>query len=95
MTDTDLRVHDVPDDNHYEVRDGERRVGLAAYQRDSQRMVFTHTEVEPELEGHGVGGTLVRFALDDARTRGLTVVPQCPFVARFIDGHSEYADLVR
>jgi predicted GNAT family acetyltransferase len=38
---------------------------------------------------------LARAALDDARTRGLVVMPFCPFVAGFIERHiEEYADLV-
>jgi predicted GNAT family acetyltransferase len=38
---------------------------------------------------------LVRFAFDDARRRGLSVLPHCPYVRRFIDTHSdEYLDLV-
>ena len=38
--------------------------------------------------------TLIRHALDDARDRRLTVVPECEFVAAFIDDHPEYRDLV-
>jgi predicted GNAT family acetyltransferase len=36
----------------------------------------------------------VRGALDDARRRGWRIVAQCPFVAHFVTGHPEYADLV-
>jgi hypothetical protein len=33
--------------------------------------------------------------LDDARARGLDVLPHCPYVAAFVDGHrEEYLDLV-
>jgi predicted GNAT family acetyltransferase len=46
------------------------------------------------VEGSGVGSALVAGALDDIRSRGLRVVPLCPFVAAFIRRHSEYADLV-
>jgi uncharacterized protein len=53
-----------------------------------------HTEVEPRLEGQGLGAVLVRGALDDARARGELVVPRCPFVAAFIHRHPEYEDLV-
>jgi predicted GNAT family acetyltransferase len=53
-----------------------------------------HTEVEPELERHGVGSQLVAATLDDLRARGLPVVPICPFVRGFIRRHPEYADLV-
>ena len=65
------------------------------YRMNGDAIVFTHTEVPEALEGHGVGNALVRFALDAARARGLSVVPLCPFVAAFIRRHPEYADLIR
>jgi uncharacterized protein len=36
----------------------------------------------------------VADALDDIRSRGLQVVPLCPFVAAYIRRHPEYEDLV-
>ena len=41
-----------------------------------------------------VGETARRAALDDIRARGLVVVPLCPFVARYVERHPEYDDLV-
>jgi predicted GNAT family acetyltransferase len=41
-----------------------------------------------------VGASLVRQVLDEVRARGLTMVPQCPFVASYLRRHPEYTDLV-
>ncbi|MGY1740692.1 MULTISPECIES: GNAT family N-acetyltransferase [unclassified Blastococcus] len=87
-------VHDVPESSRYEIRDGERVLGHAAYRREPGRIVFTHTEVDPAAEGTGVGGRLVRGALDDVRSRGERAVPQCSFVRGWIGKHPDYADLV-
>lgn len=73
--------------------DGQRAV--AAYQREGDTIVFTHTGVPPELEGRGIGSRLIRAALDDVRDQGLRVIPQCPFVRAFIEKHPEYRDLLR
>ncbi|MCC2980089.1 MULTISPECIES: GNAT family N-acetyltransferase [unclassified Sphingomonas] len=72
--------------------DGFRAV--AAYQREGDRIVFTHTVVPREIEGRGVGSKLIRAALDSARDQKLKVVPQCQFVAAFIRKHPEYRDLL-
>lgn len=69
-------------------------LALAAYQLRGDTIIFTHTEVPEELEGQGIAGQVVRFALDDARARGLKVVPRCPYVADYIGRHPEYQDLV-
>jgi len=69
-------------------RDGQ--TAYISYRRDHGSMTFLHTEVPPELEGHGLGGSLVRAGLDYARSQGLQVVPLCPFVRRWIERHPEY-----
>ena len=55
------------------------------------RAVFVHTVVPEAAEGQGVGSRLVRGALAEARRLGWTVVPQCPFVAAYLDRHPEDA----
>jgi uncharacterized protein len=50
--------------------------------------------VEPEFEGHGVGGALARTALDEAAARKLSVRPLCPFIAGWISRHPDYQHLV-
>ncbi len=88
-----VEVVDAPERQRYEaLRDGSV-LGFAAYQKTDELVVFTHTEVDPDLEGQGVGGTLVRAALDHVRELGLRVLPICPFVQSWMARHPEYADL--
>jgi hypothetical protein len=89
-----VEVHDNRDAQRYEaVVDG--MLSLAEYRLRGDTIVFTHTEVPEALEGQGIAAQIVRFALDDARARGLGVVPRCPYAAAFIARHTEYRDLVR
>ncbi|CCG04859.1 GNAT family N-acetyltransferase [Blastococcus saxobsidens] len=87
-------VTDVPESDRFEIRDGQRVLGMAAYQRHGDTLVFTHTEVDPDAGQSGLGSTLVRAALDEVRSRGGSVVPRCSFVAGWIERHPDYADLV-
>ena len=83
------------DRHRYEIRADERLAGFAEYRvRRDGTVVFTHTEIQPDVDGRGLGGELARAALDDARRRGVGVVPQCPFIAGYIERHPAYADLV-
>jgi predicted GNAT family acetyltransferase len=88
-------VVDNPDESRFEIRVDGERAGFAAYKLHPDRIVFLHTEIDDAYEGRGLGGTLVKAALDSARERGLRVVPTCPFVKRYIERHPVYADLVR
>lgn len=88
-------IVDVADHNRYEARDDhDQLLGLVEYYRTPATITFSHTEVLPAAEGHGVGSTLARHVLDQARSDGLTVVPHCPFIRGWIDRHPDYADLV-
>ncbi|CAN5759727.1 GNAT family N-acetyltransferase [soil metagenome] len=87
-------VRDDPEANRYAVTVAGKLVGLARYSRRGGRTIFTHTEVDPELEGQGVASALIAGALDAERAAGRPVVPICPFVAAYIERHQEYANLV-
>jgi uncharacterized protein len=90
----EAEVVDVPGASRYELRLAERLIGLAAYRRRDGQIAFTHTEVDESWAGRGFGSRLAAAALDDAGRQGLHVVPLCPFIAHYIEQHTEYAGLI-
>jgi predicted GNAT family acetyltransferase len=92
--DDGVTIADNPDEQRFEIFVDGERVGLAEYLTDDEKIVFTHTEVDAPDGRKGLGGRLVATALDEARRRGLVVVPRCPFVSAYIQKHPEYLDLV-
>ena len=67
-------VEDNPAARRYQAQVGEY-LAVAEYRLDGDTITFTHTKVPQELEGHGIANKLAHAALEDARARGLTVVP--------------------
>jgi predicted GNAT family acetyltransferase len=92
--DDELEVVDEPSRQRYEARLGNDVVGFTEYRSVRGRRILFHTEVDPSVEGRGVGSRLAAAALDDIRSRGLKVTVKCPFVAAFIQRHSGYRDLL-
>jgi uncharacterized protein len=91
----DVTVTDNPDRNRYEARTGDGDVaGVVGYQKSSELIVFTHTNVEDRYEGQGIGSKLATGALEGARAQNLPVLALCPFIKSYIERHPEYADLV-
>lgn len=90
----EITVTDNPEARRFEIRVDGTVAGFADYHLREDRIVLRHTEINPAYGGRGLGGRLVAAALDAARDAGLTVVPHCPFVARYIERHPEYQDLV-
>lgn len=81
-------------ETRYEARIDGELAGFADTRRRGDAIEIPHTEVDPAFGGKGVGGALVKGALDAIRADGDTVVPTCPFVASWIDKHPDYADLL-
>lgn len=63
------------------------------YQREGDILTITHTIVPSAIGGRGIGGRLVRAALDHARSHGLKVRPRCSYADDWMRRHPEYEDL--
>ena len=70
------------------------QTGYISYQQRGDSLIYDHTIVPQALGGQGVGSALVKHALDYARHHDKKVVPQCSFVAAYIDKHPDYQDLI-
>jgi hypothetical protein len=53
-----------------------------------------NTETPVEARGRGLASRLVKGVLEAMRSRGLKIVPRCPFVTAYLAKHPEYRDLV-
>jgi redox-sensitive bicupin YhaK (pirin superfamily)/predicted GNAT family acetyltransferase len=86
-------VRQVEAERLYEIAVDGVRAGLTAYRDRGGHRVFYHTEVDRAFARQGLAATLVERALADTRASGKRVVPVCPYVARFVKRHAEFADL--
>jgi hypothetical protein len=89
-----LTIEDNQAAGQYEAKLDGKVVAFADYRPIGQSIMFTHTEVDEKLEGKGVGGKLIQFALDDTKAKHMTAIPMCPFVKLYIQRHKEYIDVV-
>jgi uncharacterized protein len=89
-----VNVADNAEAGRYEARVDDDLAGFLQYGARPGLLALVHTEVDSRFEGQGVGGRLVRGALDDARAKGLAVLPFCPFVNGYLRRHPEDVELV-
>lgn len=87
-------IRDNPDQNRFET-EVEGHLAIAQYVLTPNGIIFTHTEVPPELGGRGIATRLVEAGLASARQRGLSVIPRCPVFGRYMQKHPETADLLQ
>lgn len=85
VTEEVLTVTRNDEAGRYEIHVDDVLGGFTKFRPDAQgRLHFPHTEVDPAFKGKGLGTTLVAEAMADLARRGETVVPHCPFVARYL-----------
>jgi uncharacterized protein len=87
-------ITDAAERGRFEAHlDGEL-AGVLEYIVKHGRIALIHSEVRPSHGGRGVGSALIRFALDDARRRGLRVIAICPYVRTYLTRHPDDDDIV-
>jgi predicted GNAT family acetyltransferase len=91
--DLDIRREPTADGGRYvaPLPEGEaelvfRRLGPALVSAD-------HTFTPPAARGRGVAAALVERLVADARAEGFRIQAKCPYVAAWLDGHPEAADV--
>jgi len=89
-----VTVTDRPNELRYDIEVDGEVAGFLLYRVEPGVLELVHTDVDPKWEGKGVGGALVKGALDDIRARDLKIRPFCPFVRAYLRRHPEYQDLV-
>jgi RimJ/RimL family protein N-acetyltransferase len=91
---SDLQIRDNPETRQFEAIIGGQVVGNLKYRPHGKRIVFTHTNVDPDHRGLGIATELVRVALDEAAAKMLTLTNYCPFVADYIADHPSYRPVI-
>ncbi|WP_300545154.1 GNAT family N-acetyltransferase [Maricaulis sp.] len=59
-----------------------------------KRVIVDHTGVPDTLKGMGVGAALARNVVAEARAKGFTIVPLCPFLKAQAERHPDWADVI-
>lgn len=89
-----IEIRDDEENHQYVIEADGQQAGRAIYHLRGGRHFFVHTEIDPEFAGGGLGRELVKYALDDVRSKDGSIVPICPFFISYIKRHPEYDDMV-
>lgn len=92
MNTTDIRNNTY---RHRFEMETDGKLSIVVYENvDDETLALTHTEVDPSLEGHGVGSKLVEGVLDYIEQHDLKIVPLCPFVDVYLKRHADWNRVV-
>lgn len=77
-----------------ESASGPKLCEITWHHRPDGVRVLDHTFVPPALNGQGLAAILTEAALSLAKSDQVRIVPQCSYVARWIERHPAWQDLV-
>lgn len=80
----ELTVTRNDDASRYEIHSDTVLAGFAEFERRPGEIRFTHTEIDHAFQGRGFASRLAGDALTDAAASGDTIVPYCPYIARYL-----------
>lgn len=89
MSDTEQTVTQATD--RFQITVDDQTAGFAQFLDREGRRIFFHTEIGEDYGGQGLGGTLVGDAVRQSVDAGLTIVPVCPFVKKYLEQNTEHA----
>lgn len=94
MSDIDIESTDETTHGAYRAKvEGSERPAELTWQARGRARIADHTYVPQEARGGGIAMKLVERLVEDARTQGFTIVPQCTYVAAAFRRHPEWQDV--
>jgi predicted GNAT family acetyltransferase len=87
-------IRDNPERHQFEIDLGGGEYAYAKYNLLPGAIRFYHTVVPESHGGQGLGTALIKAGLAAARSRGLKVIPICPFFRAYLKKHPEEQDIV-
>jgi len=92
---SDLAATHQPEQHRFVIFDADKLAAELTYSpHGDDRMVITHTVVDPAYGGQGLGQRLIDAAVAYARASGRKIQPVCSFVAKVFQRKGEaYTDV--
>ncbi|MBO6728487.1 MAG: N-acetyltransferase [Maricaulis sp.] len=96
MTDLTITLEEDGNKGRYVARlPGSAEEAEMTYSRISpSRIIVDHTGVPDAFKGMGVGKALALNIISEARSKGFTIVPLCPFLKAQADRNPDWGDVI-
>ena len=79
----------------YFIREEGKKIAEMTYSiAGEDKIIIDHTEVSEFLRRNGIGEMLVRRAVEDARSKGIKIIPLCSFAKSVFDKNEELRDVL-
>lgn len=92
---SEIRQEDLGSGGSFFFAEDGKDLGELHYRKSSKDVVIIdHTEVDPSMEGKGVGKKLLEHVVSYLRENHLKVIPTCTYANATFKKHPEWQDLL-
>lgn len=89
-----LQTNDIENGKFFIEKEGKLIAELTYSWRGTDRIIINHTTVDESLKGKGAGKQMVRAAVEFARAKGISIIPQCQFAKSVFDKVGDLRDVL-
>ena len=91
MLDLIITVHDeaIVGEIHAYTQDNVLAGRITYVKNDAHHITIEHTYVEEAFNGQGVGGQLVKAAIEYCEANNIKITPVCPYVVHYFEKHAD------
>ena len=95
MTSHDVALEDGDTRGRYILRtEGGDEAEITFSRVNPTKIIVDHTGVPESLRGQGIGQALAQHVVEDARAKGISIIPLCPFFKALAMRHKVWQDVV-
>ena len=70
-------------------------VGKIEFIKDGNELTITHTIVNPLFRGQGIAIILMEKVINEAKEKGLKIIPVCSYAVSYFEKNPEYKELLK
>ena len=86
-----ITMHDEQDTGeiHAHTQDNVLAGRITYVKNDAHHITIEHTYVHEDFNGQGVGGQLVKAAIEYCKTNSIKITPVCSYVVHYFEKHAD------
>ncbi|APF41466.1 GNAT family N-acetyltransferase [Neomicrococcus aestuarii] len=89
-----LRLEHNEDRGRFDLWQGDQFIGFLGYHEEDGVVEVQHTIIDEKFGRKGYARALVTMVLEQLRTEGKKIIPQCSYVLDYLGRYPEYKDMV-
>lgn len=82
------------ENNRAAAYDSKKFIGESTISPSEKFWIIDHTDVNKSYSWQGIGKKLIHSIVEEARKKGVKILPLCPYAKHEFENNKEYQDII-